>query len=237
MEQSTYRGITLRELPSDLRPRVRLISAGAQVLSNADLIATLIGSGRPGENAVRLAERMLVDHGGLAGLAYLSVDELCSIPGIGPSKAATIKAAIELSIRIACLPPYSGTLTLRTPSDTAHLLMPEMSLLEQEELRILLLDTKNHLKRVVTLYKGSLNTAIVRIGEVFRDAIRTNSDGIILAHNHPSGDPLPSPEDVRCTQEIYNAGKFLDILVLDHIIIGRNCFYSLKERGLGFSDQ
>jgi DNA repair protein RadC len=125
-------------------------------------------------------------------------------------------------------------LQVRSPLDVANLLMLEMSLLEQEQLRVVLLDTKNYIIRVHTVYTGSLNSAVVRISEVFREPIRTNSAAIAVAHNHPSGDPTPSPEDVRVTEMIVEAGALLDIDVLDHLIIGRNRFVSMKERGLGF---
>jgi DNA repair protein RadC len=123
---------------------------------------------------------------------------------------------------------------VRTPTDIANLLMLEMSLLEQEHLRVVMLDVKNFVGRIHTVYAGSLNTAVVRIAEVFREPIRANSASIIIVHNHPSGDPTPSPEDVRVTEMIVEAGKLLDIDVLDHLVIGRNRFVSLKERGLGF---
>jgi DNA repair protein RadC len=123
---------------------------------------------------------------------------------------------------------------VRSPADIANLLMLEMGLLEQEHLRTVLLDTKNYVLRVSTVYTGSLNTAVVRVGEVFREAIRVNCASIIVVHNHPSGDPTPSPEDVRVTEMLVDAGKLLDIAVLDHVVIGRNRYVSLKERGLGF---
>lgn len=123
---------------------------------------------------------------------------------------------------------------IRSPLDVANLLMMEMGLLEQENLRAVLLDSKNYVTRTITVYAGSLNTAVIRVGEVFREAIRANSAALILAHNHPSGDPTPSPEDVRVTEMIIQAGDLLDIRVLDHLVIGRNRFVSMKERDLAF---
>ena len=153
---------------------------------------------------------------------------------IGPAKAAEIHAVVELSKRLTATASLERPL-MRTPADVANLLMLEMGLLEQEQLRIVLLDTKNRVTRINTLYIGSLNTAVVRVGEVFREPIRANSASIVLVHNHPSGDPTPSPEDVQLTNMIAEAGHLLDIELLDHLIIGRNRFTSLKERGLGFS--
>ncbi|MCB0257868.1 MAG: DNA repair protein RadC, partial [Anaerolineae bacterium] len=151
----------------------------------------------------------------------------------GQAKAAQILAALELGKRIMAAAPEER-LQVRAPVDVANLLMLEMGLLEQEQMRTVLLDTKNRITRITTVYSGSLNTAVVRVGEVFREAVRANSAGVVVVHNHPSGDPTPSPEDVRVTQMIVEAGALLDIDVLDHLIIGRNRFVSLKERGLGF---
>ena len=123
---------------------------------------------------------------------------------------------------------------VRSPSDAANLVMSEMSLLEREQMRVLLMDTKNRVHTMSTVYKGSLNSSLIRVAEIFRDAIRTTSAALILVHNHPSGDPTPSPEDVAVTRQIVEAGTLLDIEVLDHLIIGQHRFVSLKERGLGF---
>jgi DNA repair protein RadC len=167
------------------------------------------------------------------GLVQASHDELCGAHGFGEAKATQIKAALELGRRLLATAPYERP-QVRSPGDAASLLMLEMGLLEQEQLRTLLLDTKNTLLRVVHVYTGSLNTAVVRVGEVFREAIRANCASIIVVHNHPSGDPTPSPEDVRVTEQLVAAGRLLDIEVLDHLVIGHNRYVSLKERGLGF---
>jgi DNA repair protein RadC len=180
-----------------------------------------------------MAERLLSQFGGLAGLAQASHDELCQVHGIGEAKATQIKAALELGRRLLATAPHERP-QVRSPADVANLLMLEMSLLEQEHLRAVLLDTKNVVIRVINVYAGNLNTAVVRVGEVFREAIRANCASIIVVHNHPSGDPTPSPEDVRVTEQLVEAGRLLDIDVLDHLVIGRNRYVSLKERGLGF---
>ncbi len=231
-QTDSYRPM-IRDLPLDLRPRERLLYYGAESLSPAELLAIILRVGGRGENAIHMAERILADFDGVAGLAKANLDELCQQRGIGEAKATQIKAALELGRRlVASLPHELPKITC--PADVAHMLMLDMALLEQEHLRVLLLDTKNHVQRVVTIYEGSLNSAMVRIGEVFRPAIRANCASIIIVHNHPSGDPTPSPEDVRVTEMLVEAGKLLDIDVLDHIIISRNDFVSLKERKLGF---
>jgi DNA repair protein RadC len=232
MERTEYNPM-IRDLPVDLRPRERLAYAGAGALSTAELLAIILRVGGRGENVIRMAERLLARFGGIVGLAQASFDELCLEHGIGEAKATQIKAALELGKRLLIASPQERP-QVRSPADVANLLMIEMGLLEQEHLRAVLLDTKNIVIRVANVYAGSLNTAVVRVGEVFREAIRANSAAIIVVHNHPSGDPTPSPEDVRVTQMLVEAGGLLDINVLDHLIIGRNRYVSLKERGLGF---
>jgi DNA repair protein RadC len=234
MEKSSARYVpTIRELPIESRPRERLIAEGPQALNNAELVAILLRVGGPGENAVAMASRLLSQFGGLAGLARATVEELCQAHGMGEAKATQLHAALELGRRMHLAAP-DDRVRVTGPADVANLVMMEMGLLDQEELRVVLLDTKNHILRVVRLYKGSLNMAVVRNGEIFRDAIRANAASIILIHNHPSGDPSPSPDDIHLTESAVQAGKLLDIDVLDHLIIGRNRFASLKERGMGF---
>jgi DNA repair protein RadC len=224
---------TLRELPVELLPRNRMFYAGPGALTTSELLSLILGSGRPGCNAIRLAETLLVHFGGLRGIALASDAELQQIAGIGPAKAAKVRSAFEIGRRLLSTAP-TEKVQVRSPADVANLVMLEMGLLEQEHLRTVLLDTKNVVQRVVNVYAGNLNTAVVRIGEVFREAIRSNCAGIIIVHNHPSGDPTPSPEDVRVTEQLVEAGKLVDIEVLDHLVIGHNRYVSLKERGLGF---
>ena len=223
----------IRDLPADMRPRERLIYAGPAALSAAELLAIILRVGNRGENVVRFAERLLTEHGGVAGLGQASLDELCAVHGMGAAKAAQIKAALELGKRLLVSSPQERP-QIHSPADIANLVMLEMGLLEQEHLRTILLDTKNYVTRIANVYVGSLNAAVIRVGEIFREAVRANSASIVVVHNHPSGDPTPSPEDVRVTQMIVEAGKLLDIAVLDHVVIGRNRYVSLKERGLGF---
>ncbi len=230
--QAEYQ-LTIKELPKDLRPRERLAYAGPTALSSAELLAIILRTGGQGENVIRMAERLLVEFGGLAGLARAGFEELCQVRGIGPAKVTQIKAALELGRRLSLAAPEER-LQVRCPEDVADLLMVEMGLLEQEQLRTVLLDTRNKILRVVTVYTGSLNTTVVRVGEVFREAVRANCAGMVIVHNHPSGDPTPSPEDVRLTRRLVEAGELLHIEVVDHLIMGRNRFVSMKERRLGF---
>jgi DNA repair protein RadC len=228
--QSHYR---ITELASSDRPRERLAALGAEVISNAELIAILLRSGIEGKNAVQMAQEILLHYGGLEGLHKTSYEELCNQRGVGPAKAAQIKAAIELGRRLS-LGRSADQPAISSPEDAAALVLYEMGALESEHLRVILLDTRNKLIKIVEIYRGSLNSSFIRIGEIFRDAIRTNAASLIVVHNHPSGDPTPSPEDVAVTREIVAAGKLLDLEVLDHIIIGNNNFLSLKSKSLGF---
>lgn len=226
-------GYRITDLSTSDRPRERLAALGAEALSNAELIAILLRSGIVGQNALELGQRLLTDAGGLAGLHRMSYLELRRRRGIGQAKAAQLKAAIELGRRMAASSPEERPL-VQSPEQAAALIQFEMGALEREQLRVLLLDTRNRLMRIVEVYRGSLNTSLIRVGEVFRDAVRANAAALIVAHNHPSGDPSPSAEDVAVTKAIVEAGKLLDIEVLDHLVIGQSRYVSMKARGLGF---
>lgn len=227
---NTYR---ITDLEESERPRERLARLGAQSLSNAELLAILLRMGVRGENAVQVGQRLLQALGGIAGLHRCELSELCAQRGIGEAKAAQIKAAIELGNRLRLEAPDERP-TIHSPADAAALVQYEMSVLEQEELRVLLLDTRNRVQDTVTVYRGSVNSSQVRVGELFKAAVRRNAAGLIVVHNHPSGDPTPSPDDIAVTRAIVQAGKLLDVEAVDHLIIGQGRFVSLKERGLGF---
>lgn len=224
---------TIKELPSGERPRERLRNYGPGALSTAELLAIILRTGVGGQNVLALSTNLLARFGGLGGLAKAGLSELCREKGLGLAKACQLKAALELGRRMLIASPDDRP-QVRSPADAANLVLLEMAFLDQENLRVMLLDTKNTLVSVVTIYVGNVNTALVRVSEVFREAIRTNSPQIIVIHNHPSGDPSPSSEDIHVTEQIVAAGKLLDIEVLDHLIIGRQRYVSLKERGLGF---
>lgn len=223
----------ITDLDEAERPRERLARLGPQALTNAELLAILLRVGVVGENAVQVGQRLLVEMGGLTGIHRAEFNEVCEHHGIGPAKAAQIKAAIELGRRLVSESPDERP-AIHSPEDAANLLKYEMGALEQEHLRVLLLDTRNRVMEIKEVYQGSLNSSQVRVGELFKHAVRRNAAAIIVVHNHPSGDPTPSPDDVAVTRAIVQAGKLLDIDVLDHLVIGRARFVSLKERGLGF---
>lgn len=224
----------IRDLPVSERPRERLRNSGATSLSSAELLAIILRTGTTSENVLNLAARLLARFGGLIGLSRASFAELCAERGLGEAKAAQLKAALELGRRLLSSQPEERVV-VRSPQDVANILLAEMSFLDQEQLRVVLLNTKNQIVAIPEVYKGSVNTSLIRVAEIFREAIRGNCPAIIVVHNHPSGDPTPSEEDVRVTEQIVEAGKTLDIEVLDHLVIGQQRYVSLKERGLGFT--
>lgn len=206
--------------------------SGPKSLTNQELLALILGAGHADVDPYNLSESLLSD-GGLFGIACLSLSELIQTKNVGPAKATQILAVFEIAKRLGSEAIESKPI-IHSPAEAAAFLMGDMPYFEQEHLRVCLLDTRNRIKGIHEVYKGSLNTSLIRVGEVFREAVRRNSAAIIVAHNHPSGDPSPSPEDVAVTRVIVETGKLLDIDVLDHIIIGHGRFVSLKERGLGF---
>lgn len=180
-----------------------------------------------------MAEHALVRHDGLAGLARASGRELDALPGVGPARAARLRAAFELGRRALADWP-AGRWTIRSPRDLAERLLLQMGHLEREELRVVLLDTRNGVLACETVYRGNVSAALVRVGELFRDAVRMHAAGLILVHNHPSGDPTPSPDDLHLTAEVVAAGRLLDVAVLDHLVLGHAAWISLRDRGIAF---
>jgi DNA repair protein RadC len=215
------------------RPRERLRQRGAAGLSAAELIALVWGTGRRGQTAVEVAEEALGRHEGLTGLARATDAELDALPGVGVARAAQLVAAFELGRRLMADWP-TGRWTIRSPRDVADRLVLQMGPLEREELRVVVLNTRNAVLRVSTVYVGNVSTSVVRVGELFRDAVRLDATGVILVHNHPSGDPTPSPDDLHLTAEALAAGRLLDIDLLDHLVIGHDAFVSLRDRGVAF---
>lgn len=224
---------TVRDMPSDDRPRERLIKFGAASLKNEELLAIILRVGTQGENVIELAARLLREHDGLGGLLTADTALLASAHGMGEAKTAQLKAALELGRRLSALTP-SGRARITSPNDVANLVSLEIGYLAQEQLRVLCLDSKNYLRAQQVVYQGTVTSSLVRAAEVFKPAISRTCPAIIVVHNHPSGDPAPSPEDVRTTEQLRKAGELLDIELLDHIIIGHNGFVSMKERRLGF---
>jgi DNA repair protein RadC len=187
----------ITDLAIEQRPRERLAARGAEQLSDAELVAILLGSGIRGTNALRLAGAVLASIHGLAGLRRIPFDDLRRVQGIGPARAAALKAAAALADRMAHSTPPQPALS--SPGDVANYLH-DLADAETEHLRVVLLDTRNRPIRRLDVYQGSVNTSLIRIGEVFRDAVRANAASVIVAHNHPSGDPSPTPEDVAVTR-------------------------------------
>jgi DNA repair protein RadC len=232
-EKVVVRQFTLKELAPDERPRERLLMRGAASLTNGDLIAIILNTGTQGETVTALAQRLLSENDGLLGLMKMDAVDLARIHGLGPAKAAKLKAALEIAARVVALGPDQRPM-IGSPDDVVNLVGIEMATLDQEQLRVVVLDTKHRVLAIRTIYQGSVNQAQVRIAEVFREAIRHNAVALIAVHNHPSGDPTPSAADVALTAELARAGDLLDVDVLDHLIIGRGRHSSLRRLGLGF---
>jgi DNA repair protein RadC len=223
----------IRDLPTTDRPRERLRDAGARALSNQELLAILLRTGSANESALAVASRLLGRFDGLIGLGRASFAELCAEHGLGEAKAAQLQAALELGRRVGAATPEERAI-IRHPLDVATLLQGEMGLLDQEHLRVLVLNVRNQLLATHEVYRGSVHTAVVRTGELFREALRRNASCVILVHNHPSGDPAPSSADIAMTQQAIEAGELLDIEVLDHIVMAQAGFVSMKEEKKGF---
>jgi DNA repair protein RadC len=223
--------ISLRDVPTEERPRERMQTLGAEALSNAELLAILLRTGSRSESVLHLSERLLIEAEGLKNLLDMSLQEMTMLHGIGLAKAIQIKAALELGRRVASFAKESRYV-IRSPKDAAHYLMEEMRLLKKEHFVCLFLNMKNQVIGKETIFIGSLNSSIVHPREIFRSAVKRSSASIICLHNHPSGDPTPSPEDIQVTKRLFEAGEIMGIELLDHVIIGDLDYVSLKERGL-----
>lgn len=222
----THPRLLIRDLPLSDQPLYRLRRQGVSALSNVELVAALLQT----PDALALAQELLIRFGDLYHLAHATLEELQGVMGIGPARAAQLSAAFSLGLRLLWESREEQP-QIRSSSDVATLLLAEMSLLEQEELRVLLLDTKNRVQKVVTVYTGSLHAAVIRAGELFQEAVRCGAASLILVHNHTTGDPTPSSEDKQLTRTAVEAGRLLNIEVLDHIVIGNDRYVSMKERG------
>ena len=226
---------TVKSLPLDERPRERLLKAGADSLSDGELLAIILRTGLPGEMVTELANSLLAEYGGFWGLANASVEQLQRRKGLKGAKVAQLKAAIDIGRRMSRTQQHDSRPQVRTPEDIWHLFQFDLGGLDQEEMRVLLLDTKHRVMgQPRPVYRGSLNSTSVRVGELFKHAVQENAAAIVVVHNHPSGDPSPSPEDVAVTREIFKAGQLLGVELLDHLVVSRSGFESLKRRGLGF---
>lgn len=228
MDRVDY-NVTLKDFPIDERPREKLLRYGASSLSTEELMAIIIRTGSRNHTAVSLSHEILAYFGGLSALVDSTPEELQTMKGIGMAKAAQILAAIEFSQRLASA--VESRPFLKTPQDIARVLVPRLSYLKQEVFEIVLLDSKGRIITMSRIFMGNLNTTIVHPREVFRPAIKSSADSIILTHNHPSGDPMPSVEDVNITRRLIDVGDLLGVRVIDHIIIGDGTFISLKSKG------
>ena len=231
-----YRSHRIREMDADDRPRERLEKHGAGVLSSAELVAIILNTGTVAESVLPLSHRILAENNGLTGLMRIEVVDLAKLPGIGPAKAAKLKAALEMGRRLSSISEDEKP-RISAPEDIVRILGVEMASLEREQLRLVMLNTKHHIIATSTIAQGTVNSANVRMAEVFSPAVKRMAPYVMLVHNHPTGDPTPSPADVQFTGEAERAGKLLDIVVLDHIVIGQGRHVSLKRLGLGFGAQ
>lgn len=225
------KALKLMDLPENERPQERLLRYGAEALSNSELLAVILRTGTREKNILNLCSSLLKETGGLNGLVSFGADDLRKIHGIGEVKTAQLIAILELSKRFRS---YKSGIELRIskPEDVASFVMEEMRSFQQEYLRVLMLNTKNVVVFVKDVSMGSLNSSIVHPREVFCEAIKRSSASIIICHNHPSGDPTPSSEDISITKRLRECGKMIGIELLDHIIIGNGIYVSLKDKGL-----
>lgn len=222
--------IMIKDVPVEDRPRERLLSLGPSHLSNQEILAILLGSGTKKESVMELSNRVLMHFEGIKLLSDATIEELTAIKGIGPAKGVLILASIEMGKRMSEYKP-SERYIIRSPEDGANFVMEEMRTLTQEHFVVLFLNTKNQIIHRQTVFIGSLNASIVHPREVFREAVKRSAASIICAHNHPSGDPTPSQEDIQVTRRLVECGKMIGIELLDHLIIGDRKFISLKEKG------
>ncbi|MGM0853308.1 MAG: RadC family protein [Bacillota bacterium] len=222
--------LLIRDFPQDERPRERLIQSGAASLSNQELLAILLRTGTKSESVLQLANRLLNHFDGLNLLKDASLEEITKTKGIGLAKAVQIMAAVEFGRRISNL-AFDDRYSIRSPEDGANYVMNDMRFLAQEHFVCLYLNTKNQVLHKQTIFIGSLNASIVHPREVFKEAFRRSAASIICIHNHPSGDPTPSREDIEVTKRLVECGRIIGIDILDHLIIGEKKFISLKEKG------
>lgn len=222
--------IKIKEMPADMRPRERLFRDGPELLTTVELLAVLLRTGTNSMNVLDLASLLLARSGGLRQLAGSSFEELGKVKGIGPAKAAQLKAAVELGKRMSEEAIQPGQV-IRTPGDVFNILKERMRYYDREHFKAVYLNTKHHVITVETISIGSLNSSLVHPRELFKNSIKRSASALILAHNHPSGDPTPSPEDIEITRRLVEAGNIIGIQVLDHIIVGDDSFISLKEYG------
>lgn len=222
--------IRINEIPSGERPREKLLFYGAQFLSNEELLAIILRTGNKDSNVVELSYRIIHSVGGLNGLFKASAKELMKVKGVKEAKATQILAMCELYKRFKI--SELTQVKISKPSDVAELVLDELRMLRQEVLILITLDTKNKVISKKEIFKGGLNSSLVHPREIFREAVKDSAASIIICHNHPSGDPTPSRDDINITTRLKECGKMMGIELLDHLIIGDNRFISLKEKDI-----
>lgn len=232
MERDIKKRMTVKELPSDDRPREKLLQKGAESLSDAELIAILLRTGRKGKSVLEISQELINDEKNLALLATRSVKSLTKISGIGNDKAVTLAAAFELSRRILSQSKWRSDKKITSPQDIADIFIPILRDEVKEKFMVVCLNSANKVIKYETISVGNLNSSVVHPREIFKVAIDNNSASIILIHNHPSGNPEPSNEDIRITKKLVESGKILEIPVFDHVIIAGETYTSFVEKRL-----
>lgn len=224
--------LRILDIPKNERPKEKLLRYGAESLSNPELLAIVLRTGTKGENVLNLSQRIITELNGLNGILNASMKEMTKIKGVKETKASQILAIAELFRRFNSYKSCNEFKRISSPKDVANMLYGEMGTINQEVLKLIILNTKNEVVKIKDVFKGSLNSSLVHPREIFNEAISSSAASIIICHNHPSGDPTPSSEDIKVTTRINQSGDIIGIKLIDHIIIGRNNYVSLKEKGI-----
>ncbi|MGG7098002.1 RadC family protein [Clostridium sardiniense] len=224
--------LRMLDIPENERPKEKLLRYGAESLSNPELLAIVLRTGTKGENVLNLSQKIIAELNGLNGILNASVKEMTKIKGVKEAKASQILAIAELFRRFNTYKSFNEFKRITSPREVANMLYGEMGASNQEVLKLIILNTKNEVVKIKDVFKGSLNSSLVHPREIFNEAIRSSAASIIICHNHPSGDPTPSSEDIKVTTRINQSGEIIGIKLIDHIIIGRNNYVSLKEKGI-----
>ena len=224
--------LRMLDIPENERPKEKLLRYGAESLSNPELLAIVLRTGTKGENVLNLSQKIIAELNGLNGILNASVKEMTKIKGVKEAKASQILAIAELFRRFNTYKSFNEFKRITSPREVANMLYGEMGASNQEVLKLIILNTKNEVIKIKDVFKGSLNSSLVHPREIFNEAIRSSAASIIICHNHPSGDPTPSSEDIKVTTRINESGEIIGIKLIDHIIIGRNNYVSLKEKGI-----